>query len=142
MGVLSFLGSWARKESGSTTVEFAMVGMGFIFLMVGVLEFGRLAWTANVVDYAVDEAARYASLHQGASDADIEEHARNMLSSLFVPASALSVTVSNETASGVDFIAITGSYNFTSMTSTILPASLSTVDLEVRSRRPVYEYDN
>ncbi len=129
---------WVHQENGAVAVEFSIVGIGFIFLIIGVLEFGRLAWTSNVVDYAVDEASRYAMLHQDAFSYEIEDFAKESLDSLFVPSSALNITIQNTESSGVDFIEITGSYQFTSMTSTILPASLSEITLDINSRRPIY----
>lgn len=133
--------SWLRHDKGSVSVEFAMVGVGFVFLMVGVLELGRFAWTSNVIDYAVDEAARYAVLHQGADNSEIEDHAKKMLDAFFVPSSALDLNISNTSSSGVSFIEISGTYSFTSMTTTILPDSFSSITLDVNSRRPIYIYD-
>ncbi len=118
-----------------------MVGMGFILLMMGILEFGRFAWTSNVIDYAVDEAARYAILHQDATTSDVETYAKDRLNDYFVPEAALSLDVQNTSVSGVDFIEISGNYHFTSMISGLLPESLSEIDLSVSSRRPVYTYD-
>lgn len=131
---------WIRKNDGSVSVEFAMVGLGFVFLMVGILEMGRLAWTYNVVDYAVDEAARYAVLHQDASDSEVEQYAQDMLKGFFVPTASLNISVGNTNSSGVDFIEITGTYDFKSMTHTLLPDSLSSVTFDLVTRRPVYSY--
>jgi len=118
-----------------------MVGVGFILLLFGILELGRFAWTTNVVDYAVDEAARYAILHEDATDFEIEDYAKDRLKDYFVPETALNLNIENTSVSGVDFIEISGSYHFTSMTSGLLPAGLSAIDLNVTSRRPVYSYD-
>ena len=132
---------WIGKDDASMSVEFAMVGLGFILLMVGIVEFGRLAWINNVVGYAVDEAARYAVLHQDALESDIELYAQDILRSYHVLPSQLDITVSNAQSSGVDFIEISGSYHFESVASGLLPASVSEVDLDIRSRRPVYVYE-
>ena len=133
---------WLKQEAGTTAVEFAMVGSGFILLIVGILEFGRLAWTTNVVDYAVDEAARYAMLHQDALPYEVEDFARAALDSFFVPPEALNIEVQNTESSGVNFIEINGSYQFISMTSTVLPTSLSEITLAINSRRPIYLVDD
>lgn len=138
---ISLIKQWLKEESASTSVEFSMVGLGFIVMLVGVIEVGRLAWTSNVVDYAVDESARYAVLHQDATSNDVESYARNLLNSYYVPSTNLDITVSDTNSSGVDFIEIEGSYNFVSMTSGILPAAISEFSLNVTSRRPVYIYD-
>ncbi|MDY0029588.1 MAG: TadE/TadG family type IV pilus assembly protein [Pseudobdellovibrionaceae bacterium] len=138
---ISFIRHWFRNEDGSTAVEFSMVGMGFILLMMGILEFGRFAWTSNVIDYAVDEAARYAILHQDATTSEVETYAKDRLNDYFVPKDALNLDIQNTSASGVDFIEISGHYHFTSMISGFLPESLAEIDLRVSSRRPVYAYD-
>lgn len=117
-----------------------MVGVGFILLMTGVLEIGRLAWTYNVVDYAVDEAARYAVLHQDALDSEVEQYAQDLLNGFFVPVASLNITVNTTTSSGVDFIEITGTYNFQSLTNGLLPDSISSVTFDLVTRRPVYAY--
>jgi len=134
----SFFQSWLRRDHGSTSVEFAMVGLGFILLMVGVIEFGRYAWTSNVIDYAVDSAARYAILHQDADVSEVEEHAKATLNDFFVPAEALTINVFNTTSGGVDFVEINGNYRFVSMTNSLLPDSLSLINMEVNGRRPIY----
>lgn len=129
---------WIKQCEGSISVEFSMVGIGFIMLIIGIIELGRLAWTTNVVDYAVDEAARYAMLHQDATYSEVEDHARDSLDSLFVPSSGLNIAIQNTDVSGVNFIEITGNYQFTSLTNTVLPDALSAVTLAINSRRPVY----
>lgn len=138
---LHHIKKWFKEEAASTTVEFSMVGLGFIIMMVAVIEIGRLAWTSNVVDYAVDESARYAVLHQDATSTDIETYAKNLLNDYYVPSANLDITVSNTNSSNIDFIEIEGSYNFESMTSGLLPAAISQLSLSVTSRRPVYVYD-
>ena len=124
------------------SVEFAMIALGFILLLVGIVEFGRLAWTNNVVGYAVDEAARYAILHQDATESEVQSYAQNMLSSYHVSPSELDITVATVQTSGVDFIEISGSYRFESITASLLPSSFSEVNLEVSSRRPIYIYED
>jgi Flp pilus assembly protein TadG len=133
--------NWLKDDDGSMSVEFAMIGLGFILLIIGIIEFGRLAWTNNVIGYAIDEAARYAVLHQDATESEIELYAQDMLRSYHVSPSKLDITVSNVQSSSVDFIEITGSYHFESVASALLPASVSEVDLDITSRRPIYVYD-
>jgi Flp pilus assembly protein TadG len=51
-----------RDCGGSTAVEFALVMPALCTLVFGVMEFGRLAWTQAALNFAVDEAARCASV--------------------------------------------------------------------------------
>jgi len=50
-------------RAGATTVEFALVGLLFFALILGVIEIGRVLWTYNALHYAVQQAARCASVN-------------------------------------------------------------------------------
>lgn len=133
--------SWLRGDDGSTTVEFSMIGVGFFLMMFGVLELGRMAWTSNVIDYAADEAARYAVLHEGAPPSEVEDFARDTMKSLLVSPDDASITIQNTSVSGIDFIEVSGSYNFSTVALSMFPSSFSSVTFQFMSRRPVYIYD-
>lgn len=133
--------SWLRGDDGSTTVEFSMIGVGFFLMMFGVLELGRMAWTSNVIDYAADEAARYAILHEGAPPSEVEDFARDTMKSLLVSPDDASITIQNTSVSGIDFIEVSGSYNFSTVALSMFPSSFSSVTFQFMSRRPVYIYD-
>jgi Flp pilus assembly protein TadG len=49
-----------EDKSGAAAVEFAFVGLALIFLLFGVVECGRMLWTQNALQYAVEQAARCA----------------------------------------------------------------------------------
>ena len=53
-------GRLLRADHGSGLVEFALVLPGFLALMFGMVEFGRLGMTHLTAKHAVAEAARYA----------------------------------------------------------------------------------
>ncbi len=53
----------SAARSGSTTVEFALVGLLFFALIIGVIEFGRLLWTLNALHYGAQQAARCAAVN-------------------------------------------------------------------------------
>lgn len=139
--MIRWLRHYLRKNEGSTSVEFAMVGVGFILMIISVIEIGRLTWTNTVVDYAIDEASRYASLHQDATSSDIERQAQAYLQNFFVPSESLQITVNNTEEGGVSFIEIQGNYVFTSITSSIFPETMSQLNFDILSRRPIYHYD-
>jgi Flp pilus assembly protein TadG len=50
-------------RAGAATVEFAIVGTLFLLLLFGIIEIGRGLWTMNALNYAVQQAARCASLN-------------------------------------------------------------------------------
>jgi Flp pilus assembly protein TadG len=51
-----------REEDGASAVEFAIVFPVFFLLLFGILEFARLAWAVNSLQYAVAQGARYVTL--------------------------------------------------------------------------------
>ena len=140
--MIRLLRKWIRHDEGSTSVEFSMIGVGFFLMVFGILEIGRMVWTSNVIDYAADEAARYAVLHQDATTSEVEEYARDKMQSLLVSPSDADISVDNTTVSGIDFIEVSGSYNFSTVLLTMFPSSFTTVTFQFMSRRPVYAYDN
>ncbi|MGH8241736.1 MAG: TadE/TadG family type IV pilus assembly protein [Steroidobacteraceae bacterium] len=51
-----------RRQAGTTTVEFAIVGMLALTLLFAVMEFGRILFTLNVLDESARRAARVAAV--------------------------------------------------------------------------------
>ena len=43
---------------GATAVEFAILGPLLLVLLIGIIEFGRMLWVENALQYAVAQAAR------------------------------------------------------------------------------------
>ena len=137
----SFISKFAKDQSGTASVEFAMIALGFLTMIFGVIEVGRLAWTTNVVDYAIDESARYAALHQDASSFEVEEEAKKVLRDLFVPSENLIISVNTNDSGDVSFIEIAGNYRFDSMAGGLFPDSFSHINLAVTAKRAIYSYE-
>ena len=55
------------RRRGSTMVEGALVLTSFVFLLLGVMDFGRLGFAYNSVTYAAHHAARLAATNGSAS---------------------------------------------------------------------------
>ena len=55
------------RRRGSTMVEGALVLTSFVFLLLGVMDFGRLGFAYNSVTYAAHHAARFAATNGSAS---------------------------------------------------------------------------
>ncbi len=51
-----------HRQQGMTTVEFSIVGMVLFLVLFGLIEFGRLLFTWNVLDEATRRAARLAAV--------------------------------------------------------------------------------
>lgn len=52
----------AMRQKGTTTVEFAVVGMLTLVLLFAVVEFGRILFSLNVLDESARRAARVAAV--------------------------------------------------------------------------------
>jgi Flp pilus assembly protein TadG len=109
-----------RIERGSTAVEFALVAPLIIVMLFGIFEFGRALWTQGVLDYAVEEASRCASVNAttcGSAGA-IETFAAGKTTPLNLPSSTF---VATTTTCGNK---VTASYPFTFVASGILPYNI------------------
>ena len=81
-------------ERGASAVEFALVAPLLIGLLFGIFEFGQAIWTQGILDYAVQQAARCASVNTitcGTSGA-IKTYASQQTTPLSLPASVFSAT--------------------------------------------------
>lgn len=88
------MGSFERYEKGQGLVEFALVLPIFLFLLVGVAEFGRAWMTRNILTGAAREAVRIAAVQGNASAA--AARAKSILSSAGI--SGASVVLSDDGA--------------------------------------------
>ncbi len=52
----------AKQQQGTTTMEFAIVGLVTLVLLFVVIEFGRIFFSLNVLDESVRRAARIAAV--------------------------------------------------------------------------------
>ena len=57
----------AACRLGSVAIEFAVLLPVFLALIYGLFEFARVAWTQTTLEYAVEEAARFAMVNPTAS---------------------------------------------------------------------------
>jgi Flp pilus assembly protein TadG len=51
---------------GVAAVEFALILLPLLLMVLGIIDGGRMLWTQNSLQYAVEQAARYAGLNQAA----------------------------------------------------------------------------
>lgn len=54
----------ARASDGATAVEFAIIAPVLLMLLFGIMEGGRALWMQNALNFAVEQAARCASIDQ------------------------------------------------------------------------------
>lgn len=79
-----------RDQRGSTAIEFALVAPALFTLLYGSIEFGRLMWTQSALNFAVEEAARCASVTPTTcgTSSQIATYAAGTISANYIPATA------------------------------------------------------
>lgn len=106
----------ARSHKGQSLVEFAMVLPMFLFLLVGIAEFGRAWMTRNVMTGAAREAVRIAAVQGNASAA--RARANSILSSAGLSGASV---VLNDDGAAYGTYAATVTYNFPLTIAGFLP---------------------
>jgi Flp pilus assembly protein TadG len=83
-----------RDHRGTTAIEFGLIAPTLFLLLLGCMEFGRMLWTEDALNFAVQEAARCASVTPSTcgSSSQIATYAANQISTNYVPASAFTAT--------------------------------------------------
>lgn len=118
-------------------MEFALIATALVVLLLAIIELGRYFFTWSSMEYAMEQATRYALVNEDAPISAVEEYAISQMPSVLVDINNLSVEIIYTNESGVDFIELAGTYDYR-MLSPILPDSLIlNMDLNVISRMPV-----
>lgn len=120
-----------KSESGSAAVEFALVAPVLIAIMMGLIDFGRLFWTKNTMQFAVDETARFAMVNPASSPATLTAYATNRISGSLT---GVTFTATPTTISGVDYQTINAQFTYNHMIPFV---PLGTTILTARSSSPV-----
>ncbi|HMB77251.1 MAG TPA: TadE/TadG family type IV pilus assembly protein [Kiloniellaceae bacterium] len=64
-GRRSILATLIRRRDGSMVIEFAIVGPVLILFLFGLVEFARYTYTQSALNFAAEEATRYAVVRGG-----------------------------------------------------------------------------
>ena len=135
--ILNFFKRYRSEEEGATAVEFGLIGIPFLLILFGIMESGRMMWTMNGIQYAVEDTSRYAALNPTLGTADYQTYAAGKLQEMLVPSDDLQITSSTVTSSGVDFVEISASYDHATMLNGFLPAEFGSMTLRSAARKPV-----
>ena len=95
-----------RRQRGEALVEFALVGIPFIFLWISVAEIARGMWQYHTIQYATKMAKSYAAVH-GATCASPNSCAVSVANvvgvfqnyAIGIPMSAVTLTLTSNTSS-------------------------------------------
>jgi Flp pilus assembly protein TadG len=95
---------------GVAAVEFGVVAPLLIIILVAVMEFGRLHWVRNSIEYAAEQTARWAIVNTAASDSQIKAKALEQFDT--VSGGTAAVVIGRDTANGLNFLTVTVTYDF------------------------------
>jgi Flp pilus assembly protein TadG len=126
------IGKAFADRCGIAVIEFAFALPVFLVFVIGLIEFSRVLWTSNALQLAVDQAARYAVANPSATSDQITEYAAGQMVS--IDATHVTLTVSRETAGGVDFVTIVASLPYDSITHLV---PIGSITLTGESRVPL-----
>lgn len=129
--MLSGLTRLWRDKRGGSTIEIAFALPVFATLLLGSLEFGRLFFTWSTIQYATEQAGRFAMSKPAATADELSSHLRENLPG--VVANGVTITVTPEVDNGVNYMVIVASVHFSFIS--IIP--LDALDIEGRSRVPM-----
>jgi len=107
---------WFRRDAGgATAVEFALILPVLLTFLLGLIEFGRAMWIRNTMQYAVEDAARYAAITSGATSSDVTTFAQSRLLALD------SATVTFSVTFGASSVTVSATHSFQFLASGLLP---------------------
>ncbi len=109
-----------NARRGAVAIEFAFGMPIFLAMIYGVFEFGRILWTQNTMEFAIEEAARYVMVNPNATDAQIVTIVEDKATGL--DAARINVGVNFEQI-GADnsVVDITGTYNYAPLFPIVFP---------------------
>ncbi len=132
-----FWKKFKNDETGTTAIEFAFVGTIFLVLVLSVIEMGRYFFTWNSLQYAIEQAARYALVNEDVATSVVEDFVVSQMPSFLVDPDSLTIQINYTNSSDVDFIELSGTYDY-NIFSPVLPGGLFIdSDMRVSARMPV-----
>ena len=131
----SIFRSYARNEQGSAAVEFGLIAIGFITLLLGIIESGRLFLTWNTFQFAIENASRIALVDADITEEELQAFVGENLQDFLVSDEGIEVDVQFPVVNGVNFVEVTGTYPYDVIVP-FLPESWSELALNASSRLP------
>ena len=94
--------NYGKNQKGSTAVEFALIAIIFITVLFAIMEAGRIFWTQNTLQYAIEVASRELLVDNSLSEAEVEAIAAQKIEEFFISSAPFSADVVLTTESDVD----------------------------------------
>ncbi|MEQ8156623.1 MAG: TadE/TadG family type IV pilus assembly protein [Clostridiaceae bacterium] len=113
-----------KIKKGQAAVELALVVPILLFLMCGIIDFGRILYTANTLNIISQESVRLAGL--GKKDSEVKQYAiDNALVNPALTTSNITINPPDSTRKSGDYVSVTITYSISYITplmDTILPS--------------------
>jgi Flp pilus assembly protein TadG len=113
---IKFIRNLIDKRNGQSLVEFALVLPIFLLIVLGIVEFGRLWETVNVLTSAAREGVRVAAV-TGPDGSQVQSAAQNLLSA----ANITGATISISGPSGANEVSVTVQMTYVPITGSFIP---------------------
>lgn len=118
-----------HRERGTAALEFGLAFLVFFFVVYGIMEFGRMVASYNIISGAAREGARYAMVHgsasgSAASASDVQTVVRHWAIGLDTRSVVVTTTWTPGNAPG-SRVKVKASYTVTPFTSLILKKSIT-----------------
>ena len=120
------------RSDGATSLEFALIALFFFGLSLGSVEVGRAMWVRNSVQFAAEEAARWAVVRPTATAAQVQTFLNGRLAA--VGQAGAAGTVAFQTGGGRRFVVVTATAPFRTVTGVV---PVGPVTLLGQARMPV-----
>lgn len=137
-----------RDRGGNAALEFALVGPVFLAMMLALVEYSRLYWTAQSVAVAVAQAARCVAVASSACSSGGAAYAASLAQGYGVALTSSQVTVTNKPGAITNqsacsppgattnaFTLVSATFSFNSAVGTIVPGLNQT--LTIKSCYPI-----
>lgn len=125
------------NSDGAAAVEFALVSMGFLTMLVFIYVAGLYFITFNCLQYGTEDAARYASIHEDATDGDLRDIVEDRFSLIPIDESELDVVLTDTSSNGVDFKEVQATYRL-QLNIPMIPAEASDITFVSTSKMAIY----
>ena len=110
----------AQSRKGAVAIEFAFGFPIFLALVYMMFEFARIFWLQSTLEFAIEEAARFAMVRPAATAVEVETRATDRAVGLFVDDLTIAVTFTDVNGSR-GLVNITGTYAYSPFVPIVLP---------------------
>jgi Flp pilus assembly protein TadG len=121
-------------ERGAAAVEFALVAPVFLMFVLGIMDVSRLFFIKNLMEYGVEQAARYVMVNPDVTQSALETYADSQVSGLFTGITFTADAPGDDVVDDVHYRTITASYSFSYMMPFV---TIGALPLSATSRTPV-----